>query len=404
MTASLPVSVIIVSRGRPRALARAVLGVSQLYYDNFELIVVADPAGCAALRGLPEAAPAQVICFDRANISAARNLGLAQAGGEIVAFLDDDAVPEPSWLDHLVAPFSDPQVVAAGGFVRGRNGISFQWQADWVDHGGQTSPVSLSGDAPFVLHPKADRVAKTQGTNMALRRAALVGIGGFDERFRFFLDETDVNLRLAGPTAIVPLAQVHHGFLASAHRRADRVPRDLFEIGASWAVFLSTHCDPVSQAQVWAGVRAAERRRALRHMVSGGLEPRDVRHLMRRLDDGYAEGVCRVRPVPPAFDRPGFQRFPSRQLPDALHAGSCFARSRLDRAAARSRAQGQVTTVLCFSPTALYHHITFTEGGIWLHRGGLLGKVSRDDRVLQMKGARAQVEAHRNRLAKIRRI
>ncbi|MCB2152739.1 MAG: glycosyltransferase, partial [Rhodobacteraceae bacterium] len=59
----------------------------------------------------------------------ARNLGLAAAAGEIVAFIDDDAVPEPRWLARLTAPFADPGIAAAGGFVVGRNGISFQWRA-----------------------------------------------------------------------------------------------------------------------------------------------------------------------------------------------------------------------------------------------------------------------------------
>jgi len=72
----------------------------------------------------------------------------------------------------------------------------------------------------------------------------LVAIGGFDPAFRYFLDETDVNMRLAKAghaTAIVPLAEVHHGFAASRFRRDDRVPRDLSQIGASWTVFQRKH-------------------------------------------------------------------------------------------------------------------------------------------------------------------
>jgi len=60
---------------------------------------------------------------------------------------------------------------------------------------------------------------------MAVRRSVLADLGGFDPRFRFYLDETDLNLRLAARglyTALVPLAQVHHGFHASARRRKDR--------------------------------------------------------------------------------------------------------------------------------------------------------------------------------------
>ena len=129
----LPVSVVIVSRGRPAALQRCLTGVSQLQYAPFEVIVVADPDGIAAARKMDFAAHLKLVAFDKANISAARNLGIAQAAGEIVAFIDDDAVPEPQWLRYLVAPSRQSDVAAMGGFVRGRNGISYQWRAQSVD-------------------------------------------------------------------------------------------------------------------------------------------------------------------------------------------------------------------------------------------------------------------------------
>ena len=75
---------------------------------------------------------------------------------------------------------------------------------------------------------------------MAVRRDVLAALGGFDPAYHFYLDETDLNMRLAQAghaTALCPRALVHHGFAASTRRRKDRVPADLFDIGASWAVF-----------------------------------------------------------------------------------------------------------------------------------------------------------------------
>jgi len=123
------VSVIVVSRGRAADLPLCLLGLSQLEYPSFEVVLVADRDGLDAARNLPFFDAMKTVTFEEANISKARNLGIAEAAGEIIAFIDDDAVPEPTWLRYLTAGFSEPDVAAAGGFVRGRNGISFQWEA-----------------------------------------------------------------------------------------------------------------------------------------------------------------------------------------------------------------------------------------------------------------------------------
>lgn len=383
MSDPLTISVVIVSRHRPDALRRCLLGVAQLRYPAFEVVVVADPAGIAALRAMPLSAHVKQLSFDEANISAARNAGVALAAGELVAFIDDDAVPEPTWLGHLAAAFADPQVVAAGGWVRGRNGISFQSRTAAVEGSGRETPLQVDPRRITVLTASPGRGIKTEGTNMAIRRAALAAMGGFDPRYRFFLDETDLNLRLAeagAATAVVPLAQVHHGFAASARRRDDRAPRDLTEIGASWAVFLARHCPEPLRAQVWAGVQAGERRRALRHMVAGRLEPRDVRRLLAGLRAGYAEGLARAPQPMPALPSPAvpFRAFPVRgDARSLVLAGRAWNVAALRRAARAAVAAGNAVTLFRFSPTALYHRLRFTEDAVWEQSGGLFGRSER---------------------------
>ena len=65
-----------------------------------------------------------------------------------VAFIDDDAVPEPSWLCRLVAPFEDPGVAGTGGYLRGRTGIS-----KTIKEAGATACVTGTGSM-FRLHMK----------------------------------------------------------------------------------------------------------------------------------------------------------------------------------------------------------------------------------------------------------
>lgn len=408
MTPALTVSVVIVSRARPAALRRCLLGVAQLFYHPFEVVVVADATGRTALRGLPEAAHIKLVAFDEANISAARNAGIAAAAGEVVAFIDDDSVPEPTWLTYLAAAFADPTVAAAGGFVRGRNGISFQSMGATVDGTGQERPLELDPGRITLLTATPGHAIKTEGTNMAVRRSVLADMGGFDPRYRFFLDETDLNLRLAergAVTALVPLAQVHHGFAESRQRRADRAPRDLREIGASWAVFLARHCPEGRRASAWAAAQADQRARALRHMVAGRLEPRDVSRLLEGLRAGYAEGQRRAAaPLPPlAGPSEPFRPVPYRADARAvLLAGRSWSRRRLRAAARAGRAAGNSVTLFRFSPTALYHRVGFSPEGIWVQTGGLFGKSGRNQPLIRLWSFTARVHAEAVRQSLLR--
>ena len=300
-----PVSIVVVSRGRPTHLSRCLLGLSQLQYGRFEVIVVADAAGVRAAQGLPFADALKIVQFDAANISAARNIGIDVAAGDIVAFIDDDAVPEPSWISFLIAPAQDPEVAVMGGYVRGRNGISWQWRDRAVDPLGNPYALGCDGEGPHILPAPEIGAIKTEGTNMAVRREVLAELGGFDPAFHYFLDETDLNMRIARAghkTALVPQAEVHHGFAANPLRRQDRVPRDLFDIGASWSVFLRKHVPPADHQTQWNRVQTQERHRLTAHMIAGRLEPRDVRLLLQRLHEGFAAGGGRPSGAP---DRKG---------------------------------------------------------------------------------------------------
>lgn len=401
-------SVIIVSHGRSEALRRCLTGVGQLHYPMFETVVVADSAATRDLDASPLSGQIKLITVDEENISAARNLGIASAAGEIVAFIDDDAVPEPTWLTHLMAAFDDAEVSAAGGFVRGRNGISWQWRARTLDHGGTSHALTLDSDRPVVLHPAHGQAIKTEGTNMAFRRDVLAQLGGFDPAFRFFLDESDLNMRLAREglaTAIVPLAEVHHGFAESTRRRRDRVPRDLFEIGASHSAFLLRHCPDAERRAERAAFRTEQRKRLLRHLVAGRLEPRDVRRLMARLEQGFRDGETRVPVGLPPLTRSadGFRQFsPCTPLEPKLHVGRWRNRSKIRQEAARDVAAGHLTTVMLFSPTSFFGHVAFTEGGYWEHQGGQFGKMDRQDPLFKFRTLKEKARTEIERVALLR--
>jgi glycogen(starch) synthase len=232
----LRVSLIINTLDRAVELERTLLSLRQLRYPAFEVVVVHGPCRDHTLDVLARFAPAiRVGACPEANLAMSRNIGIAMARGDIVAFLDDDAIPEPDWLDRLASGFSDPRVGGAGGFIRDHDGVRFQHQVIVADRLGRAETFA---EMPAGLGP--DRYFSPTGTNVAVRRDSLLSIGGFDQEYAYFLDETDVNLRLveAGWRLVsIADAEVHHKFSESHLRSADRVPRSLYLIARSKAYF-----------------------------------------------------------------------------------------------------------------------------------------------------------------------
>ncbi|MFT4110162.1 glycosyltransferase family 2 protein [Propionicimonas sp.] len=106
------------------------------------------------------------------GLSGARNTALELVTTELVVFLDDDACPADGWLDALLAPFADPEVVATGGVARpvwpdGRRPAHLPEELWWV--------VGCS----FAGQPDSGRVRNVMGCNMAFRTDSLRAVGGF---------------------------------------------------------------------------------------------------------------------------------------------------------------------------------------------------------------------------------
>ncbi|MEM6824015.1 MAG: glycosyltransferase, partial [Pseudomonadota bacterium] len=379
-----PVSVVVVSRGRAEALSLCLTALGQIHYHPFEIVVVADPPGCAAARRHELGDRLKVIPFDRPNIARARNLGIDAAGGEIVAFIDDDAFAEPGWLIHLTSVFADPQVAGAGGFVLGRNGFSLQWGARIVSPEGWQHSIETPVSSFATPNVPEGAALRTEGTNMAFRRRALRGLGGFDEAFRYYFDETDLNMRMAKAglrIALAPLARVWHRQDASPRRRSGRTPRDLSDIGASTAAFLRRHGHADRFRGALAAHRNAERSRLLRHMVRGALMPGDVDDLLGSFDEGVEDGASRPVCLMENQDRESVHQ-PLRQeatrFEPKVISGWAWERERLNTSAEAAIDAGNWVHLLRLTPTTLFHRRSFAAPGIWLQTGGIFGRSARN--------------------------
>lgn len=320
-----------------------------------------------------------------------------------MAFIDDDAVPEPTWLTHLIGPFADGQIAAAGGYVIGRNGISFQWKGRTVNVDAQTEDLPLPSDDPVVFDGTPVRAIKTEGTNMAVRRNVLAALGGFDSAFHFYLDETDLNMRLGQAehrTAIVPLAQVHHRFAESERRSADRVPRDLRQIGASLAVYLRKHDGDLGRR---VPERAAQLERLKRHQTAGRLTAAEVARLMDGFDAGWANGLSRGFGEKSVFPVPAFAGFIGQMTSGRRVITGRFWQRRRKMALAKAAIKnGQHVTVILLSLTARRHRVVFTRDGVWLQTGGQFGQSNPSEPRIQFWRALQRFHYEKARVLQVR--
>lgn len=148
------------------------------------------------------------------GISAARNLGLAAATGDIVCFVDDDAIAEPGWLQAILDGYEDEEVGGVGGPVHhmdgrlcmGRNAVSVEGM--WYD---ESRNEPLDGCYPVMV-----------GCNMSFRRQPLIDAGGFDPYFKYHQDETDACLgvlRLGYRIRYQENAVVRHEWCEGSYRK-----------------------------------------------------------------------------------------------------------------------------------------------------------------------------------------
>ncbi|MBI4021208.1 MAG: glycosyltransferase [Candidatus Aenigmarchaeota archaeon] len=180
------ISVIIPAHNRPQELARVLQALREQTVPPGEVVVVDDSVPPLA----PEAFPGlRVVQLPPTSHSVARNKGVAAARGDIIAFTDDDCVPARDWIERLTARFRDPAVI----------GVEGKTTADRMGPGFHATENLRGGNYPTC--------------NLALRKAALQAVGGFDERYGFFREDTDLAFAVLSRGGTIVFADdvlVHH--------------------------------------------------------------------------------------------------------------------------------------------------------------------------------------------------
>jgi glycosyltransferase involved in cell wall biosynthesis len=172
------VSVVICTYGLDRIdnLRDAVESISDQAYNDFEILLVADNDKklLTQLSEVFNQSDVKLVVSDQKGLSNARNLGVKHSLGDIVAFLDDDAIAEKEWLSQIAKNYlNDSNVLGVGGLIRssweGQRPNWFPEELDWI--------VGCT----YAGHPEERcEVRNIIGCNMSFRKEVFDRIGLFN--------------------------------------------------------------------------------------------------------------------------------------------------------------------------------------------------------------------------------
>lgn len=181
-SASPPVSLVICTRDRPEHIGACLEAAMAQTHPAGEIIVVENAPRTDAATRVIRHFPVRHRIEPIAGLSHARNLGVAAARFDIIAFTDDDARPDRDWLRIVAQSFADPQVMAVTGLVLPAV-LETPAQSLFEDAcggmGRGAKPVSHSRRT-MSLHSLMATERLGVGANMAFRRSALEQLDGFD--------------------------------------------------------------------------------------------------------------------------------------------------------------------------------------------------------------------------------
>jgi GT2 family glycosyltransferase len=178
------VSVVVCAYNSESTLRSCFDGLRALEYPDYEVIVVND----GSTDGTADIAREygwRLISTENRGLSNARNAGLQAATGEIVAYVDADAHPDPHWLCHLATAFMKSSHAGIGGP-----------NIPPLDDGAAAECVANAPGGPIHVLLSDEIAEHIPGCNMAFWKSSLEAIGGFDPQFRIAGDDVDICWRL----------------------------------------------------------------------------------------------------------------------------------------------------------------------------------------------------------------
>jgi glycosyltransferase involved in cell wall biosynthesis len=199
------ISVVINTRNSGRTIKKCLDSIFSQTYKSFETILV-DANSKDETLTIAASYPVKVIPQDRGNLARARNIGLLHSTGDIVAFLDSDAVAPFDWLQKISRRFNEQEVAVVGGPDE-PPAASSMWERAVGIVDVKIAPLLFEwGSAELIT-----------GCNVAYRKASVEKVGGFDEELDT-AEETELDKRISDTGARLVFDT---GIKVFHHKRSD---------------------------------------------------------------------------------------------------------------------------------------------------------------------------------------
>lgn len=153
--------------------------------DKLEIIVV-DGNSNDGTKEIVSKYPVKLLVEEKPGVNAARNAGIKNSTGEIIAFTDHDCVVPRDWVKKIVENLQNPEVGCVGGQILRYND---EFLARYADE--SIIPVMRIFKKKTLLHKISSPVYYPVGCNFAVKREAIEKTGSFDERFEYGFDELE---------------------------------------------------------------------------------------------------------------------------------------------------------------------------------------------------------------------
>lgn len=220
------VSVIIVNYNGKDYVERCVRSVTNASYPNLEIIVTDNGSTDGSIQNLINLFGVDnrlkiVEIGENKGPAYARNMGVEIAKGKYIAFLDNDTEPEPNWLDSLVETLENDSSIGACQckLLLMSERTKLDYAGDYISNLGFLVQRVNAGEEDRGQVDTRDEILSAKSAAMIIRADVVKEIGGFDEDYFIYVEETDLGWRvwLKGYRIIfVPESRVYHEFGTSS--------------------------------------------------------------------------------------------------------------------------------------------------------------------------------------------